>query len=84
MRRTGADRLAVAMKLGNASGAKGAGCPGMVVQANHVVWEELAGQSAAGHGCVGTTSRVRREAYARFCERQGVRLPLPTRHSKPP
>src|SRR5712691_1920894 len=51
----------------------------MVVWANHRVWEEPAGLSAAGHGCMGATSRVRREAYARFCERQGVRLPLPTR-----
>ena len=51
----------------------------MVVWANHRAWEEPAGLSAAGHGCMDTTSRVRREAYARFCERQGVRLPLPTR-----
>jgi len=51
----------------------------MVVWANHRVWEEPPGLSAAGHGCMGATSRVRREAYARFCERQGVRLPLPTR-----
>ena len=47
--------------------------------ANHLVWEEPARSSAAGHGCMGATSRVRREAYARFCERQGVRLPLSTR-----
>ena len=53
----------------------------MVVWANHRVWEEPAGLSAAGHGCMGATSRVRREAYARFCERQGVRLPLPTRRT---
>src|SRR5712692_850017 len=51
----------------------------MVVWANHRVWEEPPGLSAVGHGCMGATSRVRREAYARFCERQGVRLPLPTR-----
>ena len=49
--------------------------------ANHQEWEEPARLSAAGHGCVGATSRVRREVYARFCERQGVRLPLPTRRS---
>jgi hypothetical protein len=52
---------------------------GTVGWANHRWWEEPAGLSAAGHGCLGATSRVRREAYARFCERQGVRLPLPTR-----
>src|SRR5207249_6723659 len=45
----------------------------------HQEWEEPARLSAAGHDCVGATSRVHREVYARFCERQGVRLPLPTR-----
>ena len=54
----------------------------MVGLANHLVWEEPARSSAAGHGCMGATSRVRREAYARFCERQGVRLPLSTRRLK--
>src|SRR2546427_6297319 len=53
----------------------------MVVWANHSEWEEPAGLSAAGHGCMDVTSRVRREVYARFCERQGVRFPLPTRRS---
>jgi hypothetical protein len=39
------------------------------------------GLSAAGHGCRGATSRLRREAYGRFCERQRVRLPMPTRRT---
>ena len=39
------------------------------------------GLSAAGHGCRDATSRLHREAYGRFCERQGVRLPLPTRRT---
>src|SRR6266705_1193508 len=38
---TGADCLVVAGKLGNASGAKGAGCPGQPNWANHLEWEEL-------------------------------------------
>ena len=46
-----------------------------------LLWEEFTRLSAAGHGCMDVTSRVRREVYARFCERQGVRLPLPTRRS---
>ena len=28
------------------------------------------------------TSRIKREVYVRFCERQGVRPPLPTRQIK--
>ena len=44
-----------------------------------LLWEELTRLSAAGHGCMDVTSRVRREVYARFCERQGVRYPLSTR-----
>src|ERR671937_1057217 len=39
------------------------------------------GLSAAGHGCRDATSRLHREAYGRFCERQRVRLPLPTRRT---
>src|SRR6266576_1018845 len=46
-----------------------------------LLWEELTRRSAAGHGCMDVTSRVRRKVYARFCERQGVRLPLPTRRT---
>jgi SAM-dependent methyltransferase len=43
------------------------------------VWEEPRGSIAAGHGCMDATSRIRREAYVRFCERRRVRLPPPTR-----
>src|SRR5712691_9082199 len=62
---TGADRLVVAGKLGNASGAKGAGCPGQPANwANHLVWEEpvrSVRSRARLHGChePGTSRGVR-------------------------
>ncbi len=64
MQSTGADRLVVAGKLGNASGAKGAGCPGQPNWANHLEWEELVRSvrsRARLHGChePGTSRGVR-------------------------
>jgi hypothetical protein len=74
----GADCSVVAVKRGNACGAKGAGHPR---RDRWVNWqqEEPAGFGGRRQPSLGGTSRVNREVYARFCERLGVRFPGPTR-----
>jgi hypothetical protein len=80
MRPAGADCFVVAVKRGNARGAKGAG---------HSRRDQFMGQlldrmNPLGFGgrrqpSMGGTSRISREAYVRFCERLGVKFPGPTR-----
>jgi hypothetical protein len=41
--------------------------------------EELDGLNGRRQPSMGGTSRISREAYARFCERLGVKFPGPTR-----
>jgi hypothetical protein len=76
MRGTGADRLVVAMKPGNAGGAKGTGHPGAVGGQPRCVGGP--GERAKALRLDGR-SPVSREAHAGFCERRGVRFPPATR-----
>src|SRR5262249_53056079 len=79
MRRPGADCFVVAMKRGNARGAKGAG---------HRHWRGSTGNgrnpmfNGRRQPSCGGTSRMTRECHVRFCERLGVQFPGPTRHSR--
>src|SRR6267143_4983618 len=80
MRRAGADCFVVAMKRGNARGAKGAGH-------RHLAWvnrqrEEPDVQWKAAAFVRGGTSRMMRECQVRFCEGLGVKFPGPTRQSR--
>ena len=83
MRRLGAHCLVVAMKRGNARGAKGVG---------HQRWIGSTGVGSTGSGrnliingrrqpSHGGTSRMMREYHVRICEGPGVQLPGSTRHS---
>src|SRR6266566_6588064 len=85
MRRQGAHCLVVAMKRGNARGAKGVG---------HQRWIGSTGVGSTGSGrnliingrrqpSHGGTSRMMREYHVRICEGLGVKLPGSTRHSRP-
>jgi hypothetical protein len=85
MRRLGAHCLVVAMKRGNARGAKGVG---------HQRWIGSTGVGSTGSGrnliingrrqpSHGGTSRMMREYHVRICEGLGVQLPGSTRHSRP-
>ena len=76
MRRSGADCFVVAMKRGNARGAKGVG---------HRHW---IGPTGNGRSLIISgrrqpsrdgTSRMNREVHVRICERLGVKFPGPTR-----
>src|SRR4029077_16796582 len=82
MRRLGAHCLVVAMKQGNARGAKGVG---------HQRWIGSTGVGSTGSGrnliingrrqpSHGGTSRMMREYHVRICEGLGVQLPGSTRH----
>jgi hypothetical protein len=84
MRRLGAHCLVVAMKRGNARGAKGVG---------HQRWIGSTGVGSTGSGrnliingrrqpSHGGTSRMMREYHVRICEGLGVQLPGSTRHSR--
>ena len=86
MRRLGAHCLVVAMKRGNARGAKGVG---------HQRWIGSTGVGSTGSGrnliingrrqpSHGGTSRMMREYHVRICEGLGVQLPGSTRQSGPP
>ncbi len=74
----GADCPIVAMKRGNARGAKGAGHSrrGRWVNGRPEEPNFFVGRRQPS---VGGTSRMRRESHVRFCERPGVKLPGPTR-----
>jgi hypothetical protein len=78
MRSTGADSSVVAVRWGNAHGAKGGGHPRQNRQANGKTGG-AAGPDGRRQPSVGGTSRICREAYVRFCERLGVKFPGPTR-----
>src|SRR5262245_54322224 len=77
MYRLGADCSVVAVKRGNARGAKGAG---------HRHWRGSTGNgrnpmfNGRRQPSRGGTSRMTRECQVRFCERLGVKFPGPTRH----
>ena len=84
MRRLGAHCLVVAMKRGNARGAKGVG---------HQRWIGSTGVGSTGSGrnliingrrqpSHGGTSRMMREYHVRICEGLGVQLPGSTRQSR--
>src|SRR6476660_3339813 len=84
MRRLGAHCLVVAMKRGNARGAKGVG---------HQRWIGSTGVGSTGSGrnliingrrqpSHGGTSRMMREYHVRICEGLGVQLPGSTRHRR--
>src|SRR5215469_7448235 len=69
----------IARKRGNARGAKGAG---------HRRWERANWQQeepsildGRRRSSFGGTSRMMREYHVRICERLGVKLPGPTRHT---
>jgi len=75
---SGADCFVVALKRGNARGAKGVGHP------RPTAFGQLPAGRATQFGgrrqpSVGGTSRISREAYVRFCEGLGVKFPRPTR-----
>src|ERR1700720_2273459 len=83
MRRLGAHCLVVAMKRGNARGAKGVG---------HQRWIGSTGVGSTGSGrnliingrrqpSHGGTSRMMREYHVRICEGLGVQLPGSTRQA---
>src|SRR5262249_62213252 len=78
MRRRGADCLVLAMKRGNARGAKEVGH-------RHWIGSTSNGRSPITNGrrqpsCDGT-SRMMREYQVRICERLRVKFPGPTRHA---
>src|SRR5271169_1008064 len=84
MRRLGAHCLVVAMKRGNARGAKGVG---------HQRWIGSTGVGSTGSGrnliingrrqpSHGGTSRMMREYHVRICEGLGVQLPGSTRRPR--
>ena len=79
MRRRGAHCLVVAMKRGNARGAKGAGH-------RHLSRVNRQREEPDVHGrrqpSCGGTSRMNREVQVRFCEGLGVKFPGPTRHNR--
>ena len=77
MGQSGADRPIVAMKRGNARGAKGVGH-------SRCCWvngrpEELNRLTGRRQPSLSGTSRMRRESHVRICERLGVKFPGPTR-----
>jgi len=81
IRRAGADCPVVAMKRGNARGAKGAGHPRcdrfgqLATGGAGRLWRKAAAFK-------GGTSRVTGDCHARFCERLGVKFPGPTRRQR--
>ena len=79
MRRAGADCSVVAMKRGNARGAKGAGHRHLA-RVNRQREEPDVQRKAAAF--MGGTSRMTRECHVRICERLGVKFPGPTRQKR--
>ena len=81
IRRAGTDCPAVAMKRGNARGAKGTGHPrcgrfwSTGNRTNRRSWRKAAAFK-------GGTSRVTGDGHARFCERLGVKFPGATRRQR--
>src|ERR1700720_425480 len=84
MRRRGADCPVVAIKRGNARGAKGVGH-------QHWIGSTDVGKTGSGRSPInnerrqpslGGTSRMMREYQVRFCEGLGVKFPGSTRHDR--
>src|SRR5450756_3004699 len=79
MRQLGADCLVIALKRGNARGAKGAG---------HRHWLGSTGNgrnpmiNGRRQPSIDGTSRMMREYQVRICERLGVKFPGPTRQKR--
>src|SRR5450756_2442814 len=79
MRQLGADCLVIALKRGNARGAKGAG---------HRHWLGSTGNgrnpmiNGRRQPSIDGTSRMMREYQVRICERLGVKFPGPTRQTR--
>jgi hypothetical protein len=74
MRGTGADRLVVAMRPGNAGGAKGTGRPGSF-GGQPPFGRDEPDERAKAEGRLDDGSPVSREAHAGFCERRGGEIP---------
>src|SRR6516162_8760378 len=79
MRRRGADCPVVALKRGNARGAKGAGHRHWVGSTGNGRNPTINGRRQPSRG---GTSRMMREYHVRICEGLGVEFPGPTRHEK--
>jgi len=77
MRWGGADCLVVALKRGNARGAKGAGHRHWVGSTGNGRNPTINGRRQPSRG---GTSRMMREYHVRICEGLGVKFPGPTRH----
>src|ERR1700720_1403501 len=84
MRRRGADCPVVAIKRGNARGAKGVGHQHWIGSTD--VGKTGSGRSPINNGrrqpSLGGTSRMMREYQVRFCEGLGVKFPGSTRQSR--
>jgi hypothetical protein len=88
----GADCFVVALKRGNARGAKGAGHSRRGQQGHPDSRQELIGYGGRRQPSLSGTSRISREAYVRFCERcalkaHGVQSPemaIPVKLSSQP
>jgi hypothetical protein len=76
MRRRGADCSILAMKRGNARGAKGAGHRHWIGPTGNGRSLIISGRRQPSND---GTSRMNREVHVRICERLGVRFPGPTR-----
>src|SRR5215813_12584701 len=79
MRRRGADCLVVALKRGNARGAKGAGHRHWIGSTDNGRSLIISGRRQPSSD---GTSRMNREVHVRICERLGVKFPGPTRHEQ--
>src|SRR5215472_10759895 len=78
IRRSGTDCLVLALKRGNARGAKGAGHSVMINLVNRQR-EEPTGCGGGRQLSMDGTSRVTGDSHARICERLGVKIPGATR-----
>ncbi len=76
MRCSGADGLVVAMKPGNAGGAKGPDTPASGGGQPAMGGATVRGKASARLVC---KSRMRGDFHVRFCEGAGVRFPRATR-----
>src|SRR5262245_35162512 len=79
MRRGGADCPGVALKRGNARGAKGAGHRHWVGSTGNGRNPTINGRRQPSRG---GTSRMMREYHVRICEGLGVKFPGPTRQKR--
>src|SRR5215469_5495044 len=80
IRRSGTDCLVLALKRGNARGAKGAGHSVMINLVNRQR-EEPTGCGGGRQLSMDGTSRVTGDSHARICERLGVKIPGATRRA---